>query len=295
MNPIDEFRIKVENELKHVKNLSTIVAILQKVQRLAAAENSSIREIARIVAADAVLTASVLRMVNSAFFGLEHKINNIEEAVVLLGFAHLRDLFAGIMLASAQGASGNENCFDQHALWRHSVGTAVAANTIRSFLGLRQIKTDLHMAGLLCNIGRLVLAQRFASQFQKAVLLARERGIRLIEAEHAVFGVNHAEIGFWVAGVWNFDPAVANLIKRHHGPAESLEVDVINLAYVITQARLIGNPGDNMLAHLLPGQFQRLQLEEPKLDELLNKLSDSYESLTWIFKYVPAEISPKSD
>jgi len=288
MNPPDGLRIKVEHELQHIKNLSTIVEIVQKVQRLADANNSSIHEIAEIVAADAVLTSSVLRMVNSAFFGMEHKIHHIEEAVILLGFSHLRDLFTGIMLSSAM-PDGGHNAFDKRALWRHSVGTAVAANTIKSFLGHRHIQMDLHMAGLLCNIGRLVLDQRFPEEFHKVIVMARDHHVRMTEAESAVFGVTHAEVGFWIAELWNFDHSIAHVIKWHHGPAESTEADMVNLAYVITQARLIGNPGDNMLARLFPGLFKRLEIDEYKLNELLNKLTDSYESLKWIFKYIPEE------
>jgi HD-like signal output (HDOD) protein len=288
LNPIDEFRIKVEHDLGKKKGLTTIVEILRKVQRLASSDNSSIHEIAAIVASDAVLTSSVLRMVNSAFFGVEHKISSIEEAVVLLGFSHLRDLFAGMMMSSATQGAGHDD-FDRTMLWRHSVGTAVAADNIKSFLGLHHARSDLHMAGLLCNIGRLVLDQRFPEEFKKAIILARGKKIRLIEAELVVFGVTHAEVGFWVAEFWNFDHSIANLIRWHHGPAESREVDVINLAYVITQARLIGNPGDHILTRLLPGLFKRLELNEQKLNEILVRLTDSYESLNWIFKYVPGE------
>lgn len=288
MNQTDSFRIKVERELTRKKNLSTLVEILQKVQRLASSEQSSIHDIAKVVEADAVLTADVLRMVNSAFFGIEHKISSIDEAVVLLGFSHLRDLFSGLMMSGAL-IHGQCDTFNRGSLWRHSVGTAVAAESIKSTLNHPKSSVDLHLAGLLCNIGRVILDQRFPEEFRKALALATAHKGRLIDAEHAVFGSSHAEIGFWAAELWGFEPSVANLIKWHHGPAESPDVDVINLAYVVTQARLIGNPGDPVLVRLLPGVFKRLEIDAEKLDAILRNLDDSYESLNWIFKYIPLD------
>ncbi|OGV70260.1 MAG: hypothetical protein A2283_00370 [Lentisphaerae bacterium RIFOXYA12_FULL_48_11] len=285
----DDFKIKVERELHKGRSLSTIVEILQRAQRLITSENSSIHELANIVASDAVLTANVLKMVNSAFFGVERKIHSIEEAVVLLGISHLRDLFSGIMLSSAIKEYSHET-FDMSALWRHSLGTAVAADYMKAS-GICHTNTDMHMAGLLCNIGRLVLSQRFPEEFDQIIALSRSDHIRMIDAEIRVLGVSHAEVGFWAAEYWNFDAAIAHLIKWHHGPSTSREIDCLNLAYVVTHAKLIGNPGDHMLTRMIPGVLKRLELDEFKLSDLLKKLTDSYAALQWIFRYVPGNES----
>lgn len=285
----DDFRAKVEHELHKGRSLSTVVEIFQRVQRLVSSENSSIHELANIVASDAVLTADVLRMVNSAFFGVERKIHSIEEAVVLLGISHLRDLFSGIMLSSAIKDYSHES-FDISALWRHSLGTAVAADYMKT-CGICHTNIDMHLVGLLCNIGRLVLSQRFPKEFDQIIALSKTEHIRMIEAETKVLGVTHAEVGFWAAEYWNFDVSVAHLIKWHHGPSTSREIDCLNLAYVITHAKLIGNPGDHMLTGMIPGVLKRLELNDFKLGDLLRKLTDSYAALKWIFRYVPVNES----
>jgi len=173
----ENFRIKVERELGQGRSLSTMVEILQRVQRLTSTDNFSIHELAGIVASDAVLTANVLKMVNSAFFGVERKVHNIEEAVILLGISHLRELFSGIMLSSAVKHGANE-LLDMSSFWRHSLGTAAAADYMEK-CGIYRTNVDMHMAGLLCNIGRIVMVQRFPEESGAAIALSKSEGIRL--------------------------------------------------------------------------------------------------------------------
>ena len=98
--------------------------------------------------------------------------------------------------------------------------------------------------------------------------------------------MSHAEVGFWAAEIWNLDETLAHAIRHHHGPAESRPADIVNLAYVITQAERVGSPGDTMMAHLLPGLFRRLAIDDLALDHLLGQLVRVYDALEPLFSSV---------
>ncbi|NCC52080.1 MAG: HDOD domain-containing protein [Spartobacteria bacterium] len=273
-----EMKLRVERCLKRGKQLGVLMGVAERIRELTSNANASIQELVHVIEADAVLTLRVLRVVNSAAFGCQQHISNIDQAVVLLGFKQLRELCVGLQVIQGFGVREVETHFDRNALWRHSLGTAVVAKLIEEELHGRS-DPALFVAGLLSNVGRVVLDQFFPEEFCAALNSVKEEGLRLLDAERRHVRATHAQVGCWAAQTWGLDETLATMIRDHHGPGGNPRVDVINLAYLMTQAMGFGSPGEDLITPMIPSCLNRLGIEAAQLKRLLILSEHAFEKL----------------
>ncbi|MGC3990797.1 MAG: HDOD domain-containing protein [Chthoniobacteraceae bacterium] len=171
---------------------------------------------AAIVAEDPSMTAKMLQLVNSPFFGYSRKISNAVEAVTFLGMASIRTLAISSHMVEAfrdVGARG----FSLGRVWNHSMATALAAQKIARFLGGRpEDISNAYTAGMLHDIGKLMMASNLPGEYSEAVGIARAEGIPMAEAERQVFGASHAEIGAYLLGLWGLPVPIVEAVAFHH-------------------------------------------------------------------------------
>jgi len=177
-------------------------------------EGSCVADIAKIVAADTVIAAKVLQMVNSAFFRLARRITNIEQAVGYLGFATVRNLVLSVEVFS-QWSNAPSLVIELEKLQLHvqRVTTAAAALTAGT-----PIVDDTLLAALLHDIGYWVLIQEFPREFQLARQMSAAEGIALRVAETKIIGASHSEIGAYLLGLWGLPYSVVEAVAHHSEP-----------------------------------------------------------------------------
>jgi putative nucleotidyltransferase with HDIG domain len=186
----------------------------QAVQRALEDPGASLREVGAIVEQDVTLCAKILQMVNSAFFGLAQRMTSVEDAVCYLG----TDVIKGLMLMvevfrDADVEALPAGCLE--GLQRHSMLTARIA---RRLVAGRELQQDAFMAGLLHDIGKLVLASRRPQEFARTLGESRALGLPFHEVELSHGAVTHAEIGAYLLGLWNLPYAVVEAVAHHHKP-----------------------------------------------------------------------------
>jgi putative nucleotidyltransferase with HDIG domain len=195
------------------KNLPTIPTVLAKILQLVDAESASGKELIKVIEHDQALTGKMLRLANSAFFGQTRKVATIPRAVVLLGFSTVRNLALGVKVWDALGTGIARTRLDE--LWAHAVTVAVAAKAIAARLRAGD-PDEAFTAGLLHDVGRLVLAMRFREQYWQVVGGASE--VEAVERmEASSLGVDHAEVGAWILEAWSLPPAIVEAVRAHHG------------------------------------------------------------------------------
>jgi HD-like signal output (HDOD) protein/CheY-like chemotaxis protein len=194
----------------------------------------SIKAVARLVAADPAIAAKVLQIVNSSFFRLARQITKIEQAITYLGFAAIRNIVLSVEIFSQWRKGSGPAGFDPERLQKQSQRVAAIA---RSLAAGTSMEDDAMLAGLLHNIGYLVLAQECPRELEQAQQLARERGIPVHEAEREVMGTSQAEIGAYLLGIWGLPYPLIEAIAFQHAPhrIEQTEFDLL-AALVIAQA-----------------------------------------------------------
>ncbi len=251
---------EVEKMLQDIRQLPSLSVVVLEILDSFKDEGLKIPELVRKIGRDQGLAARVLRVANSAFLGFPSKVASINEAVVVLGFHSVRSLAlaAGVI---QQFPPGEGNAFDRLAFWQHAIGVGVAARVLAQKLGRNQ--EEAFTAGLLHDIGRLVLDAYFHDSFLKILDLAAQDDCPLVTAEKKALGMDHAEIGYEVARQWKFPLPVQLAIRGHHDPdASSSELtDLVHLANVLAHGLEIGNSGYDQVPPLMAGAWRRLGLD----------------------------------
>lgn len=182
--------------------------------------NSSLKRIGELIAQDLSMSAEVLKLVNSAFFGLRRYVSDPVEAVTLLGLDAIRSLM--LLFGSFSQLSDHQSpalCISPKSLRNHSLGVASRASAAAKVLDMKRAEADeTFIAGLFHDLGRLVLAVNLPEEYRIAYLTALKRRIPLIQSEQAIFGTTHSSVGAYILGTWGFSDAVVEACAFHHYP-----------------------------------------------------------------------------
>lgn len=236
------------SQMSRLPSLPTIY--LQVVDELQSAD-ASITRIGDIIAKDVGMSAQVLKLVNSAFFGLRRRVASATDAANYLGLDTIKALVLSLHTFS-QYESTNLGGISLVALRNHSLITAAYARHIAAMEGADgKFLDEAFIGGLLHDAGKLVLAANFSAQYARAVGLANDGGFSITAAEHGVFGCNHADVGGYLLGLWGLPGPVVECVSYHHNPGRALEnafspltaVHAANvLAYDLDQELVPGRP-----------------------------------------------------
>lgn len=236
-----------EQVLARLKQLPSLPSAVSGVLASFTSEDMDVEAIAAQIAKDQGLTARVLRVANSSFYGLQTKVGTINEAVVVLGFRAVRSM---VLAVGMSGAFRVEQCpgFDAAAYLRHGVGVGVAARVLAPLA--RQNPDLAFTAGLLHDIGQLVLASAFPKQFGEVVANRRREDCFMADAEQKLLGIDHAEVGGLLAETWHFPAALFEAVAFHHrpacAPAGSL-AGLVHVANAVAHALGLARSGEELL------------------------------------------------
>jgi len=219
-------------------------------------------QIAEVISRDSGLTARLLRLVNSAFYCFPSKVESISHAVLLVGTEQIRDLaLATSILRVFEGIS--EDLVDMKSFWLHSVATGVTARLLAAHR--RETNGErFFVAGVLHDIGRLLMYKKLPDRAREALLRTRQTGEPLLEVEREVFGFDHATAGGVLLHAWELPASLTEMVRCHHTPEDAeqypVETVVVHLADVIVTALGLGHSGDEAVPRLSPIAWERLGL-----------------------------------
>jgi len=205
--------------------------------------DASAQRVGEVIAKDLAMMTKLLQMINSAFFALPRQITDPTEAVSILGFESVKSLVLCIQVFS-QFDKVKPTYFSIDRLWRHSTAVAHAARNIAlAERADQEMVNEAYMAGLLHDIGKLVLVSHFGEQYSGAQNLARKNQMPLWEVERELFGASHAEIGAYLTALWGLPLPVAEAAALHHAPLRSEEQSFTALTTVHAANVLINEEG----------------------------------------------------
>jgi putative nucleotidyltransferase with HDIG domain len=206
--------------IKDIKNLKPIPAVANQLLTVVDSPDSSMEDIAIVIQYDPVITASVLKTCNAAYFGLKHPAESIKDAVNMLGTDQVIELV--LLKSGAKALAGSQKGYglEDDDMWRYSVSSAVIAKQIAVKFSLKN-KNTIFTSALIKDIGKIILERYVSDSFQKIKLLVEKKNFSFIEAEKKIIGIDHAELGAMIAKMWNFSPKMAKIIQHHHLPDET--------------------------------------------------------------------------
>lgn len=205
--------VAIPELVKDVRDLPALPAIVAELMSSLGREDAGTGVLAEKLSQDQALTAKTLRLANSSFYGMQRKVDTIQQAVAILGFNSVRTLVTAAAVASTFPMDG-PGPFDFRAFWRHAIASALCAKALARYM---QANADqAFMIGLLHDIGRLVLVTRCGELYETAIAHRAEYDCFLFEAERAVLGIDHAAVGQALAHHWKFPVAMQKAIAGHH-------------------------------------------------------------------------------
>jgi putative nucleotidyltransferase with HDIG domain len=237
--------------------------------------NSSVKDIARIITDDQVLTARLLKLVNSSFYGFPQRISTVNSAIVLLGFDAIRSLLLTTSVFDLFAGRNKKSRQDQEKFWDHSLGCAVGAKVIGNFLRHDKIE-ELFVAGLLHDIGKIVEMLYLPDDFAKVAATINQQNILMLTAEEKVLGYDHAEIGRLLADKWNLPNKLEQIIAHHHQPASAgsfiMEASIVHLADILCRALNMGYGGDNKIPPLDKLAWESLRIQPDSIESIMETM-----------------------
>jgi len=230
--------------------LPSLPAIYKELTERMQSPNATIREIGDILAKDPAMTAAILKMVNSAFFGIGRPVSSPVEAASLLGMNILKALTLSVGIFSQfNAAQPKVENFSIDTLWRHSQAVATLAKQIAQAEGCeREFIESCLVAGLLHDIGVLILVQNVPDDFIRCNRLMTEEGMDRRSAEHEIFGATHGMLGAYLLGLWGLNDQVVDAVAFHQCPTEAQQQILSPLAIVYIADMLEKTEPDQDLA-----------------------------------------------
>jgi putative nucleotidyltransferase with HDIG domain len=264
--------LAISRVVARVQQLPSLSAVVHEVLLSFDNENVDIPSLVTKISRDQGLAARVLRVANSAFYGLSAHVSSIGEAVVVLGFYSVRSLVVAAGVINQFPHDGGRN-FDRLAFWRHAIGVGVCAKVIAA--RICQNPETAFTAGLLHDIGVLVLDAFFHPEFEQVLDYLKNSDGEVVAAESATLNLTHGAIGYEVAKRWNFPQAIQLAIRDHHQPDDgepALYTDIVHLANVLCHALEIGNSCYDMAPPIAHGAWRRLGLDWADMGGVLREI-----------------------
>ncbi|MFA7060039.1 MAG: HDOD domain-containing protein [Pedobacter sp.] len=264
--------IKIADQLvENIDDLPTIPVVATQVLQLLDQPDVQIEELADLMLSDQVMTARVMKMLNSPVYKPSHEITSLKRALVYLGLRHIREVALTTSFISAFEA--DSGAFDVTTFWEHSFGVGMVSKTIAVKVGYPDLE-KAYISGIIHDLGVVFLSNFMRDGFQAVLENIKDRPINLADAEIQQFGTSHCEIGLSMARKWNFPDVYCEVIAYHHTPGEAT-IDpvlcaIVNLANLFCSVRGLDYGGREWVSFNLFDEpaWQILKKEYPRLAEL---------------------------
>lgn len=218
-----ERRVRILERIQSLETLPSLPRVVSDMLRLLAEDDYNMSELMGLVQQDPGLTARVLKLANSAFFGRPREIDSLQQAMVVLGGQEIQRLVTTIsVMRSFEDTFGQRRVLDKELFWSHSLGTGDLAIRIGTYFGLPFKGVDF-TAGLLHDMGKVILDQHFHAEYRDCLDLAERRGLPQFESEQKLLGLDHAEVGSILAEQWGLPANLRAVIRHHHEFDPALE------------------------------------------------------------------------
>lgn len=264
--PTTELNIKPEDIVRQETELASLPSIFFQITEALKNPRSSAAYMAEVISKDVALSAKLLKMVNTPFYGFPSKIDTLSRAVTIVGTTQLTNLALGVSVITAFDNIPEES-FTLKEFWLHSVTCGIIARLLAGQVGVAGDE-KFFIAGLLHDIGRLIMLKNHPKAATEVLRLAKTGRRGLVEMENAVWGCNHAEIGGRLLKSWRLPAFLEVLVHHHHSPmtaSMAQESAIVHVADYITHGLGIGSSGASLVPELNTNAWKILELSRNDL------------------------------
>ena len=263
----------IDDIISGIDTLTPIPPVAAQIMALAEDENSSMFDIADLIIHDPSITASLLKICNSAYFGLSRQIESVRDAITLLGL----DQIVELVLLNGTAANFRDEPdgygLGEGELWHHAVLSAHVAKVLAKNHGLENKKHLIFTAALLKDIGKIIMGRFVAFSYEKINILVHSKGYSFNEAEKEIIGMNHEELGAEIGKKWRFGDKLIYIIRNHHMTDETCRNDpetaLVYLADIVCMMIGFGTSVDGLAYRFYSDVLNRMNLTEKDLQNVI--------------------------
>ena len=266
---------RVEEILNIANHIPPFPKVALQVMKMLDNKEVKAKDLAEVIQYDSAITANLLKTCNAAYFGLSRKVSSLDDACVVVGHDILKDIIiACSSVRFYKGPAGDGYDLEQGDLWKHSVAVAIMAKKISAHFS--EVDPGIAFtAGLLHDIGKRFLSSFVADDFEKIMEMGHTETSSFIEAEKAVLGMNHAELGCLIMKKWEFSDDMITAVKEHHDP-DALEKSqltaLVALANTLVISLGVGVGADGLSGKMQGEGLKKFGISSIDLDRYLSDL-----------------------
>jgi HD-like signal output (HDOD) protein len=255
-----------------VIGLPTLPTVAAKLMELVDSPRTSAKSLSRLIEGDQVLTAKILKLANSVYYGMQRSVATVSQAVVVVGFDAVKDMGLSVSVLDAFQDPGQNKYFDLSKFWEHAISVGVGGGMLAKRYEPRYAG-EAFTAGLLHDIGKVVINQYCHLDFIEIMERVHEDNEELLYAETVVLDTTHDRIGGWLADRWNMPLSIVEAIEFHHNPylAEKHRplVEIVKLADFLGRRAGIGVSGNKKPPELADEDAEYFKARIPDFGEAL--------------------------
>lgn len=289
---------RIRRITESIINLPTLPTVISKMIELVDNPKTSSASLSRLISTDQALTARILKLANSAYYGFPREISTVNQAIVVLGFNAVRETGLSLSVFDMFKNSGDNELFDITSFWEHSMGVGLAARMVAKRVA-PAAAGEAFVAGLLHDIGKIVYRQYFQSEFEMLMHYVNSEDMELCLAEERVTGTNHAQVGEWLVEKWRLPRRIVESVACHHMPAdapkEPLFVAAVSLADHICHLSGIGQSGRKGVPEVADATWELLEqggqpVGEEQLDAIQTEFLIEYDKSETFISFIHDEM-----
>lgn len=196
-------------------SIPTLPAVITNILSLIKNENSSASDLASAIGHDQAISSRMLRIANSAYYGLSHKVDTITRSIVVIGFNEVMGLIIGSDVFSAISKKKGNGLINMDELWTHSIEVGITATKIERKIGAVS-KESTFLSGIIHDIGKVFLSVNFPEEYKIVLEKAKKTQLPLHDVEKEMLGIDHADLANYLMEIWNFPENLVLTIAYHH-------------------------------------------------------------------------------
>ncbi len=270
--------------IQKVSDLQALPIVARKALDTLNKDNCSIEDLSSIIEKDQTIAARILKISNSALYGLRQEVNSLQHAVMILGLKTIKSLVLTATTRSLYKKFG----ITEQMMWDHSIGAGIASKVIAGNLG-SEVEDVAFVGGLMHDLGKVIMNNETPEMFSEVMMNIYNDNTESITAEQELYGFDHTDIGAGVVTKWKFAPILVHILGKHHLHKCTLEeigddmrtksVACVHLADNICKVLGIGfrSSDDSIVLHELPSAVY-LGISQDKFEGLLRNISETYTS-----------------
>ena len=279
--------ITLESLVTKLEPISSLPEVVERLKNELKNPYATVEDVDQIIKNDPNLTALLLRIANSSFYGFPKKVETASQAIRMIGIEQIRILMLGVSVVDYFKNLDGFNCLDLRSFWEHSVATGIACKKIASIR--RDHNSEIYFVmGLIHAIGRMILFVQVPDTMNNIIKKSKEKRIPLSRAESEIMGFNNAEIAAEILSKWRYPQKIVRSIKYQYYPSKAgdyiIEASTLHIANIIVHAAEIGDIGESyQVPNLDNFNWGSLNIVKTKIPLILEELDKQIHKTMGLF------------